>query len=181
MDTYFSTVNDIINRRTISKRVQFVLQDVVDLRDNQWVPRQRQDAKVKTIDQIHREAEDEEQMTKQLASQYTRGDGRRKVGVGDMDVEVLVRIIMSVYVLSDNDVIGVYCVCTPVQQHFVALEQFLTTLFPVRDVILIIVTYIWVWVRDYFPPPPPPPLFNIHSVTRDNILDYLWCYLMHEY
>ena len=83
MDTYFSTVNDIINRRTISKRVQFVLQDVVDLRDNQWVPRQRQDTKVKTIDQIHREAEDEEQMTKQLASQYTRGDGRRKVGVGD--------------------------------------------------------------------------------------------------
>ena len=60
-----------------------MLQDVVDLRDNKWVPRQRQDAKVKTIDQIHREAEDEEQMTKQLASQYTRGDGRRKVGVGD--------------------------------------------------------------------------------------------------
>ena len=27
----------------------------------------------------------------------------------NMDVEVLVRIIMSVYVLSDNDVIGVYC------------------------------------------------------------------------
>ena len=83
MDTYFSTVNDIINRRTISKRVQFALQDVVDLRDNKWVPRQRQDTEVKTIDQIHREAEDEEQMTKQLASQYTRGDGRRKVGVGD--------------------------------------------------------------------------------------------------
>ncbi|KAL5490846.1 hypothetical protein EMCRGX_G016037 [Ephydatia muelleri] len=81
MDTYFSTVNDIINRRTISKRVQFVLQDVVDHRDNQWVPRQRQDTKVKTIDQIHREAEDEEQMTKQLASQYTRGDGRRKRNV----------------------------------------------------------------------------------------------------
>ena len=32
----------------------------------------------------------------------------------NMDVEVLVRIIMSVYVLSDNDVIGVYsspCLC----------------------------------------------------------------------
>ena len=75
-------MNDIIKKGTISKRVQFVLQDVVDLRDNQWVPRQRQDTKVKTIDQIHREAEDEEQMTKQLSSQYTRGDGGRKVGVG---------------------------------------------------------------------------------------------------
>ncbi|KAL5490844.1 hypothetical protein EMCRGX_G016035 [Ephydatia muelleri] len=81
IDTYYSTVNDIINRRTISKRVQFVLQDVVDLRDNKWVPRQRQDAKVKTIDQIHREAEDEEQLTKQLASQCTRGNGRRKHGL----------------------------------------------------------------------------------------------------
>eukprot|EP00731_Ephydatia_muelleri_P015440 Em0008g1160a len=59
----------------ISKQVQFVLQDVVDLRDNKWVPRQRQDTKVKTIDQIHREAEDEEQMTKQLASQYIGEDG----------------------------------------------------------------------------------------------------------
>ena len=32
----------------------------------------------------------------------------------NMDVEVLVRIIISVYVLSDNDVIGVYsppCLC----------------------------------------------------------------------
>ena len=117
MDTYFSTVNDIIKKGTISKRVQFALQDVVDLRDNKWVPWQRQGTKVKTIDQIHREAEDEEQMTKQLASQYIGGDGggRKKVGVRgvivtsvNMDVEVLVRIIMSVCVLSnDNDVIGV--------------------------------------------------------------------------
>eukprot|EP00731_Ephydatia_muelleri_P015436 Em0008g1156a len=75
MDTYFSTVNDIIKKGTISKRVQFALQDVVDLRDNKWVPWQRQGTKVKTIDQIHREAEDEEQMTKQLASQYIGGDG----------------------------------------------------------------------------------------------------------
>ena len=83
MDIYFSRVNDIIKKRKISKRVQFVLQDVVDLRDNQWVPRKRQDTEGKTIDQIHREAEDEEQMTKQLASQYIGGDGgdERKVGV----------------------------------------------------------------------------------------------------
>ena len=83
MDTYFSIVNDIIKNKTVSKRVQFLLQDVVDLRDNQWVPRQWQDTKVKTIDQIHREAEDEEQMTKQLESQYIGRDGgdERKVGV----------------------------------------------------------------------------------------------------
>ena len=47
MDTYFSTVNDIIKNKTVAKRVQFALQDVVDLRDNQWVPRQRQNTKLK--------------------------------------------------------------------------------------------------------------------------------------
>ena len=83
MDTYFSKVNDVIKKGKISKQVQFVLQDVVDLRDNKWVPRQWQDTKLKTIDQIHHEAEDEEQMTKQLESQYIGGDGgdERKVGV----------------------------------------------------------------------------------------------------
>ncbi|KAL5490853.1 hypothetical protein EMCRGX_G016045 [Ephydatia muelleri] len=60
IDTYFSRVNDVIKKGKISKRVKFALQDVVDLRNNKWVPRKRQDTKVKTIDQIHREAQDEE-------------------------------------------------------------------------------------------------------------------------
>ena len=47
----------------------------MDLRENKWVPRQRQDSQVKTIDQIHREAHDEEQLTKQIASQYVGGGG----------------------------------------------------------------------------------------------------------
>ena len=87
IDTYFSRVNDIIRKGKISSRIKFALQDVVDLRDNKWVPRQRQDTKVKTIDQIHREAEDEEQMTKQLASHYTGNScmpsyGRKKMTGG---------------------------------------------------------------------------------------------------
>ena len=83
IDTYFSRVNDIIKKGRISSRIKCVLQDVVDLRDNKWVPRQRQDTEVKTIDQIHREAEDEEQMTKQLASQYTGNSGMPPYGHRD--------------------------------------------------------------------------------------------------
>ena len=71
--TYFTRVNDIIKKGQISSRVRFALQDVVDLRDNKWIPRQRQDSQVKTIDQIHREALDEKQLTKQIASQYVEG------------------------------------------------------------------------------------------------------------
>ena len=47
IDTYFNRVNDIIRKGKISSRIKFALQDVVDLRDNQWVPRQRKDTKVK--------------------------------------------------------------------------------------------------------------------------------------
>ena len=47
IDTCFSRVNDIIKKGKISSRIKCVLQDVVDLRDSQWVPRQRQDTKVK--------------------------------------------------------------------------------------------------------------------------------------
>ena len=65
MDRYiFTKVNDIIKKGKISPRVRFALQDVVDLRENKWVPRQRQDSQVKTTDQIHREAHDEEQLTR---------------------------------------------------------------------------------------------------------------------
>ena len=75
IDTYFSRVNDIIKKGKISSRIRFALQDVVDLRENNWVPRLRQESQVKTIDQIHREAQDEEQLTKQMASQYVGGSG----------------------------------------------------------------------------------------------------------
>ena len=71
--TYFTRLNDIIKKGKISPRVRFALQDVVDLRENKWVPRQQRDSQVKTIDQIHREAHDEEQLTKQIAEDKMRG------------------------------------------------------------------------------------------------------------
>ena len=83
IDTYFSRVNDIIKKGKTSSRIKFALQDVVELRNNKWVPRQLQDTKLKTIDQIHREAEDEEQLTKQLASQYTGNSGMPPYGRRD--------------------------------------------------------------------------------------------------
>ena len=51
MDTYISRMNDIIKSGAVSEQLQFVLQDVVELRNNKWVPRRRQKAKVKTKEQ----------------------------------------------------------------------------------------------------------------------------------
>uniref|UniRef100_A0A3Q1ALL0 Eukaryotic translation initiation factor 4 gamma 1 n=1 Tax=Amphiprion ocellaris TaxID=80972 RepID=A0A3Q1ALL0_AMPOC len=59
MDQYFHQMEKIIKERKTTSRIRFMLQDVLDLRRNNWVPR-RGDQGPKTIDQIHKEAELEE-------------------------------------------------------------------------------------------------------------------------
>ncbi|XP_028331019.1 eukaryotic translation initiation factor 4 gamma 1-like [Gouania willdenowi] len=50
MDEYFNQMNKIIKEKMTSSRIRFMLQDVLDLRKNSWVPR-RGDQGPKTIDQ----------------------------------------------------------------------------------------------------------------------------------
>uniref|UniRef100_F7DF46 Eukaryotic translation initiation factor 4 gamma 1 n=1 Tax=Monodelphis domestica TaxID=13616 RepID=F7DF46_MONDO len=59
MDQYFNQMEKIIKEKKTSSRIRFMLQDVLDLRRSNWVPR-RGDQGPKTIDQIHKEAEMEE-------------------------------------------------------------------------------------------------------------------------
>ncbi|CAH0558222.1 unnamed protein product [Brassicogethes aeneus] len=61
LEPIFKVMRDIVERRSIkvSSRVKFMLQDVIDLRGAKWVPR-RQDVNPKTIDQIQKEAQDEQ-------------------------------------------------------------------------------------------------------------------------
>ncbi|XP_070762633.1 eukaryotic translation initiation factor 4 gamma 1 isoform X2 [Enoplosus armatus] len=59
MDQYFNQMEKIIKERKTTSRIRFMLQDVLDLRRNNWVPR-RGDQGPKTIDQIHKDAELEE-------------------------------------------------------------------------------------------------------------------------
>ncbi|XP_068196550.1 eukaryotic translation initiation factor 4 gamma 1-like isoform X3 [Antennarius striatus] len=59
MDQYFNQMDKIIKERKTSSRIRFMLQDVLDLKKNNWVPR-RADQGPKTIEQIHKEAEMEE-------------------------------------------------------------------------------------------------------------------------
>uniref|UniRef100_A0AAY4E7V9 Uncharacterized protein n=1 Tax=Denticeps clupeoides TaxID=299321 RepID=A0AAY4E7V9_9TELE len=59
MDQYFNQMEKIIKERKTSSRIRFMLQDLLDLRRNTWVPR-RGDQGPKTIEQIHKEAELEE-------------------------------------------------------------------------------------------------------------------------
>ncbi|CAH2307769.1 eukaryotic translation initiation factor 4 gamma 1 isoform X3 [Pelobates cultripes] len=56
MDDYFNKVGICIKNKTISSRIRFMVQDVLDLRKNHWIPRHKPQGP-KTIDQIHKEAE----------------------------------------------------------------------------------------------------------------------------
>lgn len=57
----FMKMNEIVDKKhgKVSSRIRFMLQDVIDLRRNDWVPR-RQDLNPKTMDQIIKEAETEQ-------------------------------------------------------------------------------------------------------------------------
>nr|XP_055053589.1 eukaryotic translation initiation factor 4 gamma 1-like [Misgurnus anguillicaudatus] len=85
MDQYFHQMEKIIKEKKTSSRIRFMLQDVIDLRRNNWVPR-RGDQGPKTIEQIHKEAELEEhreqaKVQQQLLSKKdSRGGGSDRGG-----------------------------------------------------------------------------------------------------
>ncbi|XP_067048900.1 eukaryotic translation initiation factor 4 gamma 1-like isoform X2 [Acropora muricata] len=79
-DQYFAQINKIISAKITSSRVRFMMQDIVDLRNNNWVPR-REDNNPKTIDQIHKEAADQAKKT-QIKIQMAKQE--RKLQRGNM-------------------------------------------------------------------------------------------------
>jgi len=53
MDQYFRRVDSLMNSKELSARIRFLLQDIVELRENNWVPRKPfMDNTPKTINQI---------------------------------------------------------------------------------------------------------------------------------
>ncbi|XP_078266306.1 eukaryotic translation initiation factor 4 gamma 1a [Rhinoraja longicauda] len=81
MDQYFNQMGKIIKEKKTSSRIRFMVQDVIDLRQNNWVPR-RGDQGPKTLEQIHREAQIEEQQQHLKVQQQLlfKQDKRRNTG-----------------------------------------------------------------------------------------------------
>ncbi|XP_069830647.1 eukaryotic translation initiation factor 4 gamma 1 isoform X2 [Dendropsophus ebraccatus] len=77
MDQYFNQMDKIIKERKTSSRIRFMLQDVLDLRMCNWVPR-RADQGPKTIDQIHKEAEMEKQREQVKVQQLMSKQDKRR-------------------------------------------------------------------------------------------------------
>ncbi|KAB5552769.1 hypothetical protein DKX38_010080 [Salix brachista] len=55
-DVYFGRLKELSSNPQLAPRLRFMVQDVLDLRMNKWIPR-REEVKAKTITEIHSEAE----------------------------------------------------------------------------------------------------------------------------
>lgn len=52
MDAYFNRIKELVQKKEeVTSRVRFMMQDVVELRENKWVPR-RAEAQAKTIEEV---------------------------------------------------------------------------------------------------------------------------------
>lgn len=57
MDQYFGRMRSLMNNKELPARIRFLLQDTVELRENNWVPRKAFiDNGPKTINQIRQDA-----------------------------------------------------------------------------------------------------------------------------
>ena len=61
LDPYFNRLKNVIQGKLVGSRVRFLIQDILDMRDRQWMERERQGGnKPTTIGQIHAEVAEEE-------------------------------------------------------------------------------------------------------------------------
>ncbi|KAI0061212.1 hypothetical protein BV25DRAFT_808484 [Artomyces pyxidatus] len=86
MDVYFSRMKELTKSKNVNSRMQYMLQDVIELRERKWVPR-KQAAGPATIAQIHEAAakekanQEKESYNRQVS--MSRGGSRRGGDRGD--------------------------------------------------------------------------------------------------
>jgi translation initiation factor 4G len=83
VDKYFQQLELMSNDRKTSARIRFMLLDTIDLRKNNWVPR-REKNNPKTIEQIHKEAQEEAQEKQALIQRVTNEQRGRRLPPGPM-------------------------------------------------------------------------------------------------
>ena len=54
VDEYFQKLNEIIKEKKLSSRVTYAIKNVIELRENKWIPRRTVDTP-RTLKEIHKE------------------------------------------------------------------------------------------------------------------------------
>ena len=76
MKTYFDKLDKIVKKKDcVTARIRFMILDVIDLRNNKWVPR-RKDNNPRRIEEIRREAEEEQQRIAEEIAKNQQNDKR---------------------------------------------------------------------------------------------------------
>ncbi|TFK50969.1 ARM repeat-containing protein [Heliocybe sulcata] len=75
MDIYFARMKELAKNQKVSSRMQFMLQDVIELRHRNWIPRNAM-AAPKTIAEIHQQAMNERESAQRMNT-MSRGGSRR--------------------------------------------------------------------------------------------------------
>ena len=73
LDDWFRVLQNIVDQKTdvkVSARVRFMIQDVIELRQNGWKPRRENEIAPKTIDEIHLQVQQEEERKAQELEQH---------------------------------------------------------------------------------------------------------------
>lgn len=83
MNTYFSKLTAISQNKNYHSRIRFGVVDIIELRDQDWVPRVKKD-KAKTIKEVRQEAQDEKAIIDQKERKFREREARdRKSGKRD--------------------------------------------------------------------------------------------------
>merc|ERR1719295_693631 len=77
LDIYFSQMQQIVDQKKTSSRIRCLLLDLIELRVNKWVPR-RKVAGPKTIDQIHKDIQNDRNQQQLADLAYQGGGGPSK-------------------------------------------------------------------------------------------------------
>ncbi len=74
-DAYFERLFALTKEKSLEARIRFSIEDVIDLRKNNWKERREKEGPLK-ISEIHQKAQEEEQLKGQITRQNSGGDAR---------------------------------------------------------------------------------------------------------
>jgi translation initiation factor 4G len=120
-------MKNIVDTRKTSSRIRFMLQDVIDLRDDRWRPR-RGDSNPKTMDEIVKEAE-RESLTQLATPQPHTMRGGKDERDRDRDRDrkrgrkLQVSLIVPVKISFSN-----YKICGPLIRYLTCKQCYATSL-----------------------------------------------------
>ncbi|KFM66122.1 Eukaryotic translation initiation factor 4 gamma 3, partial [Stegodyphus mimosarum] len=119
MDDYFAEMQRIVDNHLTSSRVRFLLQDVIDLKKDNWIPR-KAESNSKIIDEIHKEAESEDReqqllfsnmnYSKQMPDNRDKSAALQDIALSEDDIEKKTKPLIDEFLHNGDFETAIKCV-----------------------------------------------------------------------